>query len=40
MKNMHFSSISNAMTQTHRKLNWMKNVVLMDNDANNRKEFQ
>lgn len=40
MKNMHFSSTSSAMTQTHRKLNLMKNIVLMNNDANNRKEFQ
>lgn len=40
MKNMHFSSTSSAMTQTHRKLNLMKNIVHMDNDSNNRKEFQ
>lgn len=40
MKNMRFSSTSSAMTQTHCKLDWIKNIVLMDNDANNRKEFQ
>lgn len=40
MKKMHFSSTSSGLTQTHCKIDCMKNIVLVDNDANNRKEFQ
>lgn len=39
-KNMHFSSASSTVASTHYKTWWMKKIVFMENDANDRKKIQ